>query len=40
MALVSGGDGTEQGEAGFPILASRAQRQGRAASGLFMVTLD
>ena len=40
IALVSGGDGTEQGEAGFPIVTSRAQRQGRAASGLFMANLD
>ena len=39
IALVSGGDGTEQGEAGFPIVTSRAQRQGRAASGLVMAGL-
>ena len=36
IALGSGGDGAEQGEAGFPIVVSRAQRQGWEASRLFM----
>ena len=39
IALGPGSDWAEQAKAGFPVVASRAQRQGRAASGLFMAGL-